>query len=323
MLDLLGPYGKQAEPELLLARRNEAHPTGLADLCGTRLAVTIETDEGRRFNESLVKWLTGGDIIKARFMRQDFFEFLPTHKLWIATNHKPVVRGTDDAIWRRLRLIPFAVTIPPGERDKRLSEKLRAELPGILAWAVRGCMEWQRCGLQEPAAVIKATAAYRQEMDLLAAFLGECCVVNPLAKVQGKALFAVYEAWCVQTGESALTYRQFNARLKERGFTNDKGTKGWFVWHGIGLSEHARVEQLNSTPPPQKWSNSTQVKQASEAGWGSGVEQGGVVSPITALNRGGSRGNRENCSTHSTYSTPALAEVAAAKDADGEEAGEL
>lgn len=247
LLNLLGPYGKPTDPDLLLARHGEAHPTGIADLMGARLAVTIETDEGRRMNETLVKWLTGGDKLKARFMRQDFFEFEPTFKLWIATNHKPMIRGTDDGIWRRLRLIPFAVTIPEHERDPKLIEKLKAELPGILRWAVEGCLLWQQEGLGMPDEVRAATQAYRQEMDVLAQFLAECCVLEPNAKVFAKHLYPAYVKWCEENGERPLTQTAFGTRMAESGFEKVRWGPGW-VYRGVGLLVNG-VNGVNGSEP--------------------------------------------------------------------------
>ena len=138
----------------------------------------IEVDEGQRLAESLVKELTGGDRIRARFMRCNFFEFPPTHHIWLAVNHKPTIRGTDTGIWRRIKLIPFAVSIPDEEQDKALGEKLQAERAGILAWAVQGCLAWQEHGLGEPDEVRQATSEYRGEQDVLATFIAERCEVN-------------------------------------------------------------------------------------------------------------------------------------------------
>ena len=234
LLALMDEYGKPMDPELLMAHTGEVHPTIRADLMGTRLAVAIETEEGRRLNETLTKWLTGGDKLKARFMRQDFFEFEPTHKIWLATNHKPVIRGTDLAIWRRIRLIPFNVTIPPGEQDIRLPQKLREELPGILSWAVRGCLEWQKHGLGVPEEVKNATEGYRAEMDVIAQFLDEACVINPMAKARASDLYKSYTAWCEENGERALSQRSFGMRLTERGFRREvSNSVRW--WYGLGL----------------------------------------------------------------------------------------
>src|SRR5207237_1181559 len=156
--------------------KGDAHPTERADLFGKRLVVCNETEEGRRLAEALVKDLTGGDRIRARRMREDFWEFAPTHKIILCTNHKPKIRGTDHAIRRRVRLVPFTAAIADHQEDKRLPEKLRAELPGILGWCVRGCLEWQRQGLGMPDVVKAATEGYRSEQDLLDAFIIECCV---------------------------------------------------------------------------------------------------------------------------------------------------
>lgn len=246
LLAVLGDYGTQAAPDLLMAKKSERHPTELADLRGARLVVALETEEGRRLAESLVKWLTGGDRIKARRMREDFFEFASTFKIWLASNHKPIVRGSDYAMWRRIRLIPFTVTIPPEEQDKQLPAKLREELPGILRWAVEGCLAWQREGLGEPPEVVEATAEYRAEMDAIANFLAECCIVNPLAKVPVATLYRAYTEWAQENGEWVLSQRELGTRLKERGFSQRKANKGRVFWIGLGLrDDHGEVEKVD------------------------------------------------------------------------------
>jgi P4 family phage/plasmid primase-like protien len=226
--ELLGEYATQAAPELLLTTKWDKHPTEVADLFGRRVAVSTEVEAGRYMSEVQVKQLTGGDRVKARFMREDFFEFKPTHKLFLAANHKPRIRGTDHGIWRRIRLIPFLVTIPENERDKDLFKKLQVELPGILAWAVRGCLAWQRDGLGEPAEVKAATEAYREEMDTLAGFFEDCCVLEPAAEEKAKHLYDAYVAWCVENGEHPMKQRSFGMALAERGFRDRKSsTKAW------------------------------------------------------------------------------------------------
>jgi len=207
----------------------------LADLFGARFVASVEVDEGRRLAESLVKQLTGRDPIKARRMREDFWQFGPTHTVFLATNHRPEVRGTDHAIWRRIKLVPFEVTIPESEQDKRLAEKLRKELPGILAWIVRGCLEYQRNGLGEPEEVKAATEGYRAEQDVLAAFIDECCVVHPRAEVGATPLYRAYKDWCEQAGENKLTQTKFGRRLKERSFESKKTQR--VTWYGIGLRD--------------------------------------------------------------------------------------
>jgi putative DNA primase/helicase len=236
LLEAAGDYGMQAAPDLLVAKKG-AHPTEVADLFGKRLVASIEVEDGRRLAESLVKQLTGGDKVRARRMRQDFWQFDPTHKVFMAVNHKPEVRGTDTAIWRRIRLIPFTETIPPGEQDKKLPEKLRGELSGILAWAVEGCLEWQREGLQAPEEVRKATGQYRSEMDVTGAFLQDECEIGPNYREPFTTVYKRYEEWCEEGGERAETRRKFNARLKERGRFEARrsGPGGANEWHGLRL----------------------------------------------------------------------------------------
>lgn len=171
----------------------------------------------------------------ARFLYHEFFEFQPIFKLFVAVNHKPVIGGADPAIWRRMRLIPFTVTIPELERDKELFAKLRTELPGILAWAVQGCRAWQADGLGFPQEIRDATDGYREEMDALAGFLGESCVEGPQYKVSAKDLYAVYVAWCQEAQEKLLSKPAFGSHLRERGLTTKKSTAGLFVWSGVGL----------------------------------------------------------------------------------------
>jgi putative DNA primase/helicase len=230
LLALLGDYGHQAPSELLMAKRNEAHPTERADLQGKRLVATVEVDQGRRFAESLVKQLTGGDKVTARRMREDFWTFEPTHKILLAANHKPDVAGTDLAMWRRIKLVPFEVTIPEAERDKALPEKLKQELPGILAWAVRGCREWQREGLGEPEEVTRATDAYRAEQDTLAEFLAERC--EPSGKVRLTKVIEAYHTW---TGDKTVSPQDLARRLREKGYTVKAGKGNAQFCHGLGL----------------------------------------------------------------------------------------
>src|SRR5262249_33239769 len=157
---------------------------------GKRLAATIETEEGKRMAEALMKQLTGGDKVRARKVFKDFFEFEPSHKIILAANHKPTIHGTDHGVWRRIKLVPFTVTIPDKEKDKTLPDKLKAELAGILAWAVRGCLDWQRFGMAEPVEVREATTRYQAEQDSVQGFLNECCTRHPDAKVNSSALLA-------------------------------------------------------------------------------------------------------------------------------------
>lgn len=242
---LLGKLALQAAPDLLMADRHRRHPTEQADLFGKRLVVCQETAEGRRFNESLVKQLTGGDAITARRMFEDNWTFEPTHKLWLATNHRPEIRGTDHAIWRRIRLIPFNVQFSDDgdhKKDPGMEAKLTAELPGIMAWGVRGCLDWQREGLRSPEAVKAATANYQQEQDVLAAWLADCCIVKRTADAKAADLYASYADWCEQSGEHPEPQRRWGMRLTERGFQRQKRMAGHF-WLGIGLLSMTHMTQ--------------------------------------------------------------------------------
>ena len=231
---LLGDYAQQTPSETLVATKNRGIPNDLARLRGARFVSAVETGEGNRLAESLVKQMTGGDRIAARFLYQEVFEFTPAFKLFLATNHKPVIRGTDAAIWRRIHLIPFDVTIPEAERDPNLKAKLAAEASGILNWALEGCRTWQREGLQPPTEVRAATAEYRGEMDVLAAFLEDQCVEQAGAKVQSSKLYAAYKTWCDENGEYAVSNKAFSLRLRERGVENMRKSSGMH-WLGLGL----------------------------------------------------------------------------------------
>lgn len=235
---LLGlDYAQQATPDLLMQKKQDRHATELAVLRGARMVASVETGQGKRLNEVLIKSMTGGDRIRANFMHQDTFEFRPEFKVWLSTNHKPVITGTDLGIWRRIRLIPFTVKIPDEERDGAFKARLRepAALSGILNWAIEGALLWQREGLKPPQAVMDATQAYREEMDVLAAWLADCCVVNKLAEAKAADLYASYTAWCESQGERPETQRSFGLRLTERGFTRNRTTGGAHRWFGIGL----------------------------------------------------------------------------------------
>lgn len=235
ILSLLGnDYATQAAPQLLVAGKSDRHPTEVADLYGKRLVASIEVEDGRRLAEELVKQLTGGDKIKARMMRQDFFQFDPTHKLWLVANHKPIIKGTDFAIWRRILLIPFDVTITDAEKDPQLPTKLLAESSGILAWAMRGCMEWQLHRLQVPAKVTAATDTYKKESDTFGAFLTECTVNAPTAETKASTLYGTYEAWCGENGERPVSGKLFSAKLTESGYEKIRTNSG-VVYRSIGI----------------------------------------------------------------------------------------
>jgi putative DNA primase/helicase len=205
ILDVVGDYGIQAADELLMSG-SKAHPTDKADLFGKRFVVNQGTEEGQRLNESLIKRLTGGDRIRARRMNENFWEFQPSHTLLLATNHKPVVRSGGNSVWRRLRLVPFTEEIPEHKQDQALPDKLRNELPGILAWAVRGHMDWlQQGSLGEPEEVTAATSEYRNEQDALGRFIEEMCVEGPEARVKAADLHESYRDGATTTARYRLS----------------------------------------------------------------------------------------------------------------------
>lgn len=236
VLDALGDYAATADPGLLL-ERGEVHPTGAADLLGRRLVVGHETDQGRRLAEGTVKRLTGGDKIKARRMREDFWEFTPSHLLIMLTNHRPTVRGDDEGIWRRLRLVPFEVQIPPQERDPLLSERLAAEVDGILAWMVAGLTAWREQGLSEPAGVQDATADYRAESDVFGSFLEQQCHIGPHYWVYASDLFSAWTQHCKAENVDAGSQTAFGKRLTERGFESAKRSRA--IWRGLALMDES------------------------------------------------------------------------------------
>lgn len=222
VLALLGEFGIQAAPEILSLRKGEVHPTEQADLLGVRLAAAQEVKEGGSWDERAIKALTGGDTVRARRMRQDFFEFSPTHKFIVCANHKPVVKGVDLGIWRRIKMVPFKATIPAEKCDPRLPEKLRAELPGILNWAVEGCMEWKKVGLAPPSEVEAATSRYKAENDVVGRFLDEVCQIEFTARVNNADLYRAFIEWCKDAGEQFVSARSFGERLDDRGITMRK-----------------------------------------------------------------------------------------------------
>lgn len=228
-----GDYAMQAPSDLLLATRERSHPTEVADLFGKRLVVCTELGAGRSWNEALLKHLTGGDRIRARRMREDFWEFAPTHKLWIAANHKPTVRGNDHAFWRRMMLIPFTVTVPEEEQDPHLPEKLKAEASGVLRWALEGLRDWLEVGLDPPEAVLAAVREYRDSQDTIGIFLAEECIEGPQFRVQSSTLFRAFQKWAEDRGYDPGNQTSFSTLLEERGFRKKKVDS--VQWLGLGL----------------------------------------------------------------------------------------
>lgn len=233
---VLGGYAAHCQTDTLMAMAHRGADNDLARLRGARFVTCIESAEGRRLDEERIKQLTGGDVVTARFLYAEPFEFRPTFKLWLACNHRPEVSGTDHAIWRRLRLIPFSVQIPEADRDPDLGAKLRDEASGILAWMVRGCLDWQRGGLRPPDAVMAATTEWRGDSDVVAQFVADRCVVMPGMFEAAGALYAGYRAWAQAQGVEPMTQQRLGRRLTDAGYENRRSTGGRSRWLGIGLA---------------------------------------------------------------------------------------
>lgn len=243
-MKLFGPdYSMKAPPDLLMAKRGESHPTERADLWSKRFVACIETEAGRRMAEALVKELTGGDRQRARRMREDFWEFEPTHHIWLSSNYKPVVVGTDHGIWRRIKLIPFNVKIPDAKQDRQLKHKLVAELSGILNWAITGCLDWQANGLREPEVVSGETKNYRKEMDVIGEFIEKYCELGAAFIAPASRLHEAFkEAFGI-----AMTQASFGRELEKRGFGSELITSGphkaRMGRRGLRLIEDAAVDE--------------------------------------------------------------------------------
>jgi putative DNA primase/helicase len=235
----------------------------LVALACTRFATASETNEGLRLNEARIKMLTGSDPVPARRLYHMPFTFEPTHKLVLAFNHKPVIADDSEGMWRRVRLIPFTRQFKSEEQVKNLADKLKDEAPGILAWALRGCLLWQKEGLGMPPAVAVATAAYREESDHMGTFIGDCCVVAPGATVTSKVLWQQYQRWAAENEEVALSRKAFAERLEKRGFRPGRGRHGGTrTWSGICLRESSG--EGSPTQPPADGDTVTQGDASSD-----------------------------------------------------------
>ena len=267
--DLLGDYAVQTPTETLMVKREGGIPNDLARLKGARLVAASEGNEGQRLAEGTIKQLTGRDLIPARFLNHEWFTFPPTFKVWFSTNHRPIVRGTDIAIWERLRLVPFTVrfyradeltdeyrqrnaeALAAGElepyppMDVELPDKLRAEMPGVLNWMLEGCRDWRANGLGTPEEVKTATANYRDEMDTLGNWIADCCIEGPKMTASAKQLYASYVAWCEGNGERTGSQNALGKSLGERGYTSER-TRDGVHWFGIGIIDAPHQGNFNT-----------------------------------------------------------------------------
>ncbi|GAB3459124.1 phage/plasmid primase, P4 family [Actinophytocola sediminis] len=233
VLAAFGNYGITVDPRLIMRTKQDRHATYLADLHGARLVVTSETNEGEVLAAATVKRLTGGDTIRANRMRENTFEFAPSHTLIYITNHTPQVSADDRALWRRLSVVPFDVTVTTP--DVKLPEKLKAHLPAVLAWVYRGWLDYLGQGMNPPAAVLERTETYRSESDPLSQFITEECVTGPMIKVKAKALFETWAMWAMRSGQQPMTQNEFGKRMGDR-FERKRGSGGAYQYVGIGLA---------------------------------------------------------------------------------------
>lgn len=246
LADMMGTYGMNVQPDTLMLQSRLGSSGGgansdIARLKSSRFCTCNEPTEGMRLNEGLLKQITGGGKITARYLYGDEFEFTPEFHIWVDTNHKPVIRGTDLGIWRRIKLIPFEVNIPAEKVDKNLKFKLRKEFPQILAWAVEGCLKWQKDGLKEPECVLEATKEYKQEMDLVAGFIEQCVIIDYVSseRVMASDLFNVYRHWARQNNEYEMSSKKFFTEVSKK--LPEKGRVGKGIYYTrIRLTEYAK-----------------------------------------------------------------------------------
>lgn len=239
---LFGDYARSTMIETFM-KKNSEQSNDLARLKGARLVTTSEIEQGKPMSESLIKTVTGEDELTARFLYGEYFSFKPTFKIFMATNHKPKIRGADNGIWRRIKMIPFTVTIPPEQRDKKLTEKLIAENSGILNWLIQGYAMWKKEGLSdEPEAVREANDEYRMDMDSVGSFVNDCFEIDASLKwrLHTKILYETYIKWCSKNNERAMSQKWLGLRMQEKGFKRI-ATHGQRLWLGLVLREEWRV----------------------------------------------------------------------------------
>lgn len=240
---IMGNYAANIQPQTIIVKPHYTGTSGdIARLKAARFVTTTELNDGVRLDEGLVKQLTGGDKITARHLYKDEFEYEPEFKLWMATNHKPIIRGRDDGIWRRLHFIPFHVQIPEHKVDKNLRYKLKQELDGILNWAVEGCLKWQREGLQKPKAVEHAGSEYKVEMDIIAMFIEECCEVGEGKRMKAKLLYETYREWAKDNGQYVMSSTKFGREVAQK-FEKQKSSE--IYYSGVDLNAEYRKLPMN------------------------------------------------------------------------------
>jgi putative DNA primase/helicase len=237
--EIIGDYARQSQTEVIMVSRNAPQSGAtpeLVRLAGARLVCMVETEDGQRLAESRIKQMTGGDAITARALHCAPFEFVPIFKLLLSGNHLPVIRGDDAGIWRRIELIPFTVTIPPGQREKDLPDRLRSEYSGILNWMIRGCIDWRRIGLQAPVEVTRSLAEYRSDMDLVGQWIDEHCEIGAAESLRSRVGYSDFVHWLKSGGHRDITETRFALKLSERGYNKVKDRNG-ALYQGLGLRQ--------------------------------------------------------------------------------------
>lgn len=247
---ILGSYAAITPTSTLIAKRGSEIPNDVARLKGARFIISSELERSKLLDEALVKRFTSEEPISARFLRQEFFEFKPTGKIFLSTNYKPTIRGTDDGIWRRIRLIPFDHKFEGENKIEKFAEKfLYPELPGILKWAVQGFLQIQAEGMQAPQVVLSATEDYKTTEDGVGAFLDEFCELDDLYKVSVSELYETFK----DNADFFMKKKEFNDYLEKHGFKKERGTfgahKGRYLWKGIRLSEFSELEGSEDARP--------------------------------------------------------------------------
>jgi putative DNA primase/helicase len=249
-------YAAKAPRGLIMAKKTDSHPTELTVLHGARFVIATESARGQRLSEDLVKDLTGGESITARHMRQDFFEFEPTHKILLCTNHRPRIAEDDDGIWRRVTLLPFRTKFwNPAKKEfgpdhlkqnKALPGLFEAEFSGILAWLVRGCIDWQRDGLNAPPSIVEETSAYREEEDQTAQFLTACCSRSGTSlDTLLKDVYTEYCRWCDEINQRPVSSRTFSADLRNHGVDVRNGAQNKVTCFKFEVSNTKRVKRFS------------------------------------------------------------------------------
>jgi putative DNA primase/helicase len=247
MMDLLGDYSRQADFTTFLASNSNRIRNDIARLDGARCVSAVEGDRDRRLDEAIIKQLTGGDRITARFLRQEYFEFIPQFKLVLASNNKPRIRGSDNGIWRRIHLIPFNVHIPENERNPNLKAELHSEMSGILNWALAGFAEWQCIGLAMPETVKAATDAYRAEMDEKTRFINEMCVEENGAEVSATELYQAYRQDCLDEGGTPDSQKKFGAYMTKSGYEKERRPRMTYIGIKLGSNTASAAHDTNNS----------------------------------------------------------------------------